>query len=182
MPFRSKKPSKQASASRRRFCQQSLLLPLLAACGKPKRSQGLQPGVALPPVELPLLNGGAYLLADKSMPCLVNFWATWCPPCRAEMASLNRLYKDYAERGMGVFAVSVDEDTHLVREFVRQVKLDLPVLLDPGGRVFVQGFGVDAFPTSFLVNRQARVGGVWVGERNWDAADIRASIDQLILG
>lgn len=96
------------------------------------------------------------------------------------MASLNSLYKDYAARGLGVFAVSVDEDAHLVREFVRQTGLEFPVALDPGGRVAASMFGVRAYPTSFLINRQARVSEVWVGERNWAAADIRASIDQQI--
>lgn len=181
MQCRSKSPSDQASESRRRVCQLVFLLPFLAACEKAKRP-GLQSGMALPSVELPLLDGGNYLFAENSAPCLINFWATWCPPCRAEMPSLNRLYRDYAGRGLGVFAISVDEDAHLVREFVRKASLDFPILLDQGGRAVVQGFGVGAFPTSFLVNRQARVSGVWLGERDWDAADIRASIDQLLLG
>lgn len=137
--------------------------------------------MALPSVELPVLDGGSYLFAEKSAPCLINFWATWCPPCRAEMASLNRLCKDYAGRGLRVFAVSVDEDAHLVREFIRQAGLDFPILLDPGGKVMALDFGVSAFPTSFLVGRRARVGGVWVGERNWDASNVRASLEQLIL-
>jgi peroxiredoxin len=158
-----------------------LLLPILTACERAKRGAGLQSGMALPSVELPILDGGRYLFAEKSAPCLINFWATWCLPCRAEMASLNRLCKDYAGRGLGVFAVSVDEDAHLVREFIRQARLDFLILLDPGGKVTEPGFGVSAFPTSFLVDRQARVGGVWVGERNWDAADIRTTLEQLIL-
>lgn len=96
------------------------------------------------------------------------------------MASLNRLYRDYEARGLGVFAVSVDEDANLVREFVRQTQLDFNILLDPGGRVTAPGFGVGVFPTSFLINRQGRVSEVWIGERNWDAADIRASIARQI--
>jgi thiol-disulfide isomerase/thioredoxin len=153
---------------------------LLLACDKKALTPALRPGMPLPLVELPVLDGTAHRLGDMSAPCLINFWATWCPPCRAEMASLNRLHKDYAGRGLGVFAVSIDEDAHLIREFVRQVGLELPILLDPGGRVTASVFGVGSFPTSFLVDHQARVSNIWIGERNWDAADIRAAMDQLI--
>ncbi|MCG2577183.1 TlpA family protein disulfide reductase [Dechloromonas sp. XY25] len=138
--------------------------------------------MALPAVELPLLNGGNYLFTEKSAPCLINFWATWCPPCRAEMAALNRLYADYAGRGLGVIAVSVDEDAHLVREFVRTEGLALPILLDRGSRLASSAFGVSAYPTSLLVNGQARVSAVWLGERDWDAAGVRTAIVQSLGG
>lgn len=182
MPFRSKNPSDPSNASRRRFCQQALLLPLLAACEKAERSPGPQSGMALPAVELPLLNGGNYLFTEKSTPCLINFWATWCTPCRAEMAALNRLHADYAARGLSVIAVSVDEDANLVREFVRKEALTLPVLLDRGSKLATSAFGVRALPTSLLVNGQARVSAVWLGERDWDTADVRAAITQSLGG
>ena len=133
----------------------------------------------LPAVELPVLDGEARPLAKAASPVLINFWATWCPPCRAEMASLNRLMRDYGGRGLGIQAVSVDTDAHLVREYVRQSPLAFPVLLDPGGRVASE-FGITAFPTTFLVDRAARVSDVWVGDRNWDAPDVRQAIDRLV--
>ncbi len=159
-----------------------MLLPLLAACDRAERNPGPQTGMVLPSVELPLLNGGNYLFTEKSTPCLINFWATWCPPCRAEMAALNRLSADYAARGLGVVAVSVDEDANLVREFVRKEALTLPVLLDRGSKLATSAFGVRALPTSLLVNGQARVSAVWLGERDWDAADVRAAIVQSLGG
>lgn len=120
-------------------------------------------------------------LGAGDLPCLVNFWATWCPPCRAEMASLNRLSQDYAGRGLGIFAVSVDEDLHLVREYVRRSPLLFPVLLDSGGKL-ASLLGIPAYPTTLLLGRDARVRNIWVGERNWDAADIRAIIDRTLAG
>jgi thiol-disulfide isomerase/thioredoxin len=131
------------------------------------------------PVELPVLDGGLFRLGDASFPCLVNFWATWCPPCRAEMASLNRLHRDFASRGLGIYAVSVDEDTHLVREYVRQSPLEFAVLLDSGGKL-ASRIGIAAYPTTLLLDRSARVSSIWVGERNWDAAEIRATIDRAV--
>lgn len=96
------------------------------------------------------------------------------------MASLDRLYKAYAARGLRVIAVSVDEDAHLVREFVRQTSLEFLILLDQGGAVAARQFGVSMFPTTFLINRQARVSDIWTGERNWDDTTIRTSVSQLI--
>ena len=133
------------------------------------------------PVELPVLDGSPFRLGDASLPCLINFWATWCPPCRAEMASLNRLHRDFAARGLGIVAVSVDEDTHLVREYVRQSPLEFAVLLDTGGKL-ASRIGVSAYPTTFLLDKAARVSSIWVGDRNWDAAEIRATIGRVLGG
>lgn len=97
------------------------------------------------------------------------------------MASLNRLARDFADQGedgqgLRLLAVSVDDDTHLVREFVRREPLEFPVLLDPGARASVSRFGVGAFPTTVMVDRQGRIAYAWVGERDWDAAEMRAAI------
>ncbi len=154
---------------------------LAAACGRGAAEREIRAGEAFSPVDLPVLDSGAMRLGAGALPCLINFWATWCPPCRAEMASLNRLHRDYAARGLGIFAVSVDEDIHMVREYVRRSPLDFPVLLDSGGKLAVR-LGVPAYPTTLLVDRAARVSSVWVGERDWDAADVRATIDRTLAG
>lgn len=181
MPFRSKKASDIVDASRRHFVWQAFLLPsLLLSCDRVGQPQGLRSGMSLPSLELPLLDGRGHRIGESSAPSLINFWATWCPPCRAEMASLDRLYKAYAARGLRVIAVSVDEDAHLVREFVRQTSLEFLILLDQGGAVAARQFGVSMFPTTFLINRQARVSDIWTGERNWDDTTIRTSVSQLI--
>lgn len=181
MLFRSKKASDKVDDSRRHFVWQAVLLPpLLLSCDRWGQPQPLRPGMSLPSLELPLLDGKGYRLGESLAPALINFWATWCPPCRAEMASLDRLYNAYATRGLRVIAVSVDDDAHLVREFLRQTPLEFPILLDQGGTVTARRFGVSMFPTTFLINRQGQVSDIWIGERNWDETAIRTSIAQLI--
>jgi peroxiredoxin len=98
------------------------------------------------------------------------------------MPSLNRLYQEHLARGLKVFAVSVDEDVHLVREFLIKVHQDFPILLDPGARVAKQVFAVSSFPTTLLVDRGNRIRDVWVGERDWDAVPIRDAIKVLFEG
>lgn len=98
------------------------------------------------------------------------------------MASLNRLYGRFSARGLGVFGVSVDEDLHLVREYLLKEPLDFSILLDPGAKVATGKFGVAGFPTTFLVDRQGLVRATWVGERDWDAPPIQAAAAELLGG
>lgn len=136
-------------------------------------------GGALPSVALDGLDGVRVEFGVSSGPCIINFWATWCQPCRAEMASLNRLFNDFRLRGLAVFAISIDDDIHLVREFLLQLPLSFPILLDPGGKRATRDFGVIGYPTTFLVARNAVVREIWVGERNWDASEVRVACDAL---
>ena len=95
------------------------------------------------------------------------------------MASLNRLFNDYRTKGLGVFAISVDDDIHLVREFLLQLPLSFPILLDPGGKRARKDYGIIVYPTTFLVARNGVVNDIWVGERNWDASAVRVACNAL---
>lgn len=98
------------------------------------------------------------------------------------MASLNRLYGRFLARGLGVFGVSVDEDLHLVREYLLKEPLDFSIMLDPGAKAATGKFGVAGFPTTFLVDRQGLIRATWVGERDWDAPPIQAAAAALLGG
>jgi len=174
-------PSRRHSETRRSLCLGALLSLLQSACGRrDEKAASLSPPV-LPEVSLARLDSGQpQALGPGIGPCLINFWATWCPPCRAEMASLGRLHRAYAARGFQVFAVSVDRDTHLVREYLVGTPLDFPVLLDPQGIVSERAFQVRMFPTSWLVDARSLVRDVWIGERDWDEAVNRAAIEALL--
>jgi peroxiredoxin len=168
----------ETDAERRLLIKALAALPLaFSGCGDsavPAGQRGLLPSGALD-----RLDGGQVELGLSSGPCLINFWATWCRPCRAEMASLNRLFNDFRPKGLGVFAISVDEDIHLVREFILQLPLSFPILLDPEGKRARRDYGIIGFPTTFLVARNAMVKDVWVGERNWDASAVRVACEAL---
>ena len=86
---------------------------------------------------------------------LVNFWATWCPPCRKEMPDLDALYQRFAARGFVVFGIS-DEEKQKVEPFIREHKVSFPVLLDPGRKVN-DAFVVEGIPKSFVYDRDGKL-------------------------
>lgn len=137
-------------------------------------------GQRLPTRDFAALDGKRQVLGPALGPCLINFWATWCPPCRQEMASLNRFYKAFQSRGLGLFSISVDEDINLLREFLLAVPLAFPVLLDAGGLNARRYYQVSGFPTTLLVGRSGQITDVWVGERNWDDAAIHQACTSLL--
>ncbi len=118
------------------------------------------------PVSLSSLRGNAFL---------ITFWATWCPPCRNEMPSLNRLYKEYAARGLVVVGVATDRSVSSVRDFLSKHPVDFPVLLDTDSKVSRQ-FRVFSLPTSFLLDRNRAIIQRFMGEEEWDSDAVRSQI------
>jgi peroxiredoxin len=94
---------------------------------------------------------------------LVNFWATWCPPCRKEMPDLGALYARFREKGFVVLAIS-DEDAGKVAAFVKEHDVRYPVLLDPGGKVG-KLFGAEGIPKSFVYSRDGKLAATAIDMR-----------------
>jgi peroxiredoxin len=86
---------------------------------------------------------------------LVNFWATWCPPCRKEMPDLDSLYKKFREQGLVILAIS-DEDAGKVNPFIEERNISYPILLDPGRKVN-ESFAVEGIPKSFVYDRDGKL-------------------------
>ncbi len=95
------------------------------------------------------------LSALRGKVVLVNFWATWCPPCRKEMPDLDALYSHFRKRGFVVLAIS-DEEAAKVAPFVKKRRIHYPVMLDPG-RSIHELFGVEGIPKSFLYDREGKL-------------------------
>jgi peroxiredoxin len=91
----------------------------------------------------------------KGKVVLVNFWATWCPPCRKEMPDLNALYGEFKDRGLVILAIS-DEDAAKVAPFIQERGIAYPVLLDPGDVVNKQ-FEIEGIPKSFVYDREGKL-------------------------
>jgi cytochrome c biogenesis protein CcmG/thiol:disulfide interchange protein DsbE len=140
-------------------------------------------GATAPDFELPRLSDGAQVrLADlRGTVVLVNFWATWCKPCEDEMPSMERLYRELHPSGFEMLAVSVDEETALVREFAARLGISFPVLLDPSQDVSKR-FQTMGFPESLLLDRDGVVVERYVGPRDWDHPGFAARIQKLIAG
>jgi peroxiredoxin len=141
---------------------------------------GRTPQVA-PDFALPDLEGQAVRLsAYRGHVVLVNLWATWCPPCRDEMPSMERLYQRLKDKGFVLLAVSEDEGAAAaVKAFVQQMRVTFPVLLDPDGDVG-RKYEVWGFPESFLVDRDGRVVERVIGPRDWSSAEQIARIEALL--
>ena len=105
---------------------------------------------------LTALDGKTYNLdALRGKVVLLNFWATWCPPCRREMPDMEMLYKRFASKGLVVLAVS-DENRETVEEFLQKEHYTFPVLLDTGRKVNT-AFGIEGIPISFVFDRQGKM-------------------------
>ncbi len=91
----------------------------------------------------------------KGKVVLVNFWATWCPPCRKEMPDLEALYQKYKDQGFVVLSIS-DEESAKVSPFIAERKISYPVLLDPGRKV-AEAFIVEGIPKSFVYDREGKL-------------------------
>ena len=135
-----------------------------------------------PPPALALkdLDGRQHRLADyRGKVVLINFWATWCGPCREEMPSIQELKNKLAGRPFVVLAVNLDEPESRIRKFLTQMKLDFPILLDPGRNV-AKGWNARILPATFIVGPDGRVRYSLVGEMDWANEHIVARISELL--
>jgi cytochrome c biogenesis protein CcmG, thiol:disulfide interchange protein DsbE len=96
---------------------------------------------------------------------IVNFWATWCPPCRAEMPMLQAYSAENKNRGVIVLAIDVGEEKEVTQKFAADLGLTLPILLDHDTTVMTQ-FRVQALPTSFFIDREGVIRAVYLGAMN----------------
>ncbi|MDX8401481.1 MAG: TlpA disulfide reductase family protein, partial [Mariprofundaceae bacterium] len=121
----------------------------------PEAPARISEGDAALDFRLPNLQGRMHGL-PKGEVVLLNFWATWCPPCREEMPSMAELYRKYAARGLRVLAVSVDRRDADLAGFVKEYGLPFEVLHDADNAVS-RRYGVFKFPETFLIGRDGRI-------------------------
>ncbi|HEX4048713.1 MAG TPA: TlpA disulfide reductase family protein [Elusimicrobiota bacterium] len=138
--------------------------------------RGPESGRKAPALALPGLDGRAISLADYSgKVVLVDFWATWCPPCREELPALAELDRTFAPKGFSVLGVAMDEGgAKTVREFFAGRPVPYPIALDASGDA-PAGWDVPGLPTAYLIGRDGAVRRSWVGAK--DADELRAEIE-----
>jgi thiol-disulfide isomerase/thioredoxin len=134
-----------------------------------------------PPLALSDLNGHPVDLNDYiGTVVLVNFWATWCPPCVHEMPSMQRLKEKMSGKPFVILAVNMAEDKPTVQEFLAgKVNVDFPILFDTDGTA-LQRWGVYAFPTSYVVDKTNRIRYALFGSIDWDQEEIVSKITALV--
>ena len=104
------------------------------------------------------LHGKPFALSDyKGKVVLLDFWATWCPPCRKEIPGFIELYNKYRSRGFAVIGVSMDESTSDVKRFAKQFNMNYPILMGAGRDDLESAFGPLPLPTAFVIGRDGRI-------------------------
>jgi peroxiredoxin len=138
-------------------------VPAEAAAAGHDRPQLPRSGYPAPDFTLDTLEGKTVTLSDlHGQVVLVNFWATWCPPCRAEMPAIQEVYEAYRDQGFTVLAVNQRENPERVAAFMAGLGLTFPVPLDRDGRVFAR-YRVNALPSTFFVDRAGIIRDVTIG-------------------
>lgn len=138
--------------------------------------------IPAPAFALPTPDGRTIDLAGlRGKVVLLNFWATWCPPCREEMPSMERLHQEFKDQGLVVLAVNVQESPKRVVLFMRGFQLSFPTVLDADTTVTAR-YQVRGLPATFLIDRQGRLVGQVIGARDWADPPARALIRALLSG
>jgi peroxiredoxin len=127
------------------------------------------------------LEGNRVSLKDyRGKLVFLNFWATWCEPCKKEFPSMEKLYSEYQAKGLTILAVSIDigkEDA--VKAFADKMGATFPILLSTKGEI-TDSYWTWGTPTSYLIDRKGNMIGRALGPREWDSAASRSAIDALL--
>ncbi len=161
----------------------ALLLCLSVVLYVQRRQEGELASFAAPDFVLSDLHGRTHRLSDyRGKIVFLNLWATWCPPCREEMPSMEQLYRRLQGDSFVMLAVSQDEDPAIsVRPFVEQLHLSFPILLDPDGKV-PPNYGVTGYPETFVIDRSGSVIEHVIGPRDWASESSYRYFSALLTG
>ena len=137
-------------------------------------------GTVAPNFTLQSLDGEPITLNDlKGKVILLNFWATWCHPCIEEMASIERIYRKYQDKGFIVLGIDIMEKPEKVKKYVMENNITFPILLDTKGEV-KRKYRVSGIPSTYLVNKAGMLIAKVLGEREWDNDTVCSILDELI--
>ena len=140
-----------------------------------------QQGFLAPDFELPTIDGETVKLSDlRGQAVLVNLWATWCPPCRAEMPAIEKIYNEYKDEGLVVLAVDMTyQDTQSdIPPFVAEYGLTFPILLDRSGDVG-NAYQLRSLPSSFFIDRDGIISEVVIGGPMAEAL-LRTRVEEIL--
>ena len=157
----------------------SLWLAMAVASAAEKADQTLTAVEGRPPApELSLLDleGARHHMGDyRGRVVIVNFWATWCPPCREEMPSMQRAYEKLREEGIEMLAVNIGEDEDTIFAFTADYPVEFPLLMDLDSTT-IQSWPVKGLPTTFVVDPQGRLAYRAIGGREWDDPGLLSTV------
>ena len=157
-----------------------LALALLALLGMPALALAVEAGEAPPEINLADMSGKKISLAAlKGKVVVVDFWASWCAPCKEEMPVLESLYKRFKDSGLMIVGVSVDNELANAKKFLTGVKVSFPIVHD-GGHVVADKFKPPRMPTSYVIDKTGKVRFVHAGFRKEDAKELQDQVVSLL--
>lgn len=140
---------------------------------RPQKAEAvLKIGNIPPTITLIDLNGGHFRVPEifKGKVALIHFWASWCPSCRKEMATLESAYLKYSGKGLLPCSIDIGESKEAALRYIKNMKITYPVLLDPSSST-VKPFGISGIPTCYVLDRGNVVRFKILGEVNGDGLD-----------
>ncbi|OUS40428.1 hypothetical protein A9R00_06130 [Oleispira antarctica] len=171
-----------------KFLSASLLLlftnfmcfPTLASASIPYDKFPADPAIMAPDFQLPSLTEDTIRLSDfRGKIVLLNFWATFCAPCRMEMPSLQILSDQYQDSDVVIIAVSLDEGRkRAIKKWITKIGLEFPIALE--GETAGDDYEVSSLPVTFIIGKEGQLIGRMLGERKWDSVETRELIETLL--
>lgn len=135
-----------------------------------------------PDFRLEDLDGKPVRLRDlRGKVVLLNFWATWCPPCRLEMPAMEQLHREYGPRGLVILAVNFREGRREIRSFLQEQDLTFSAIPDDEAKVFAT-YRAWSLPTTYLIDKKGEIVGKVIGYRDWHSDPARSLVDSLLKG
>lgn len=164
-------------------CFARLSLPCLLCLSfmLPMHAYAVEAGNKAPNFKLRHLQSGkvASLSQFRGKVVYLDFWASWCGPCRRSLPLLNGLRQELKRSGFEVVAVNLDENINEAKRFLRQFPVNYPVLLDPKGKV-ANRYGLPGMPTSYLIDKKGKVRAVHLGFKKKDINKIKKQVVHLL--
>lgn len=115
----------------------------------------------------------------KGKVIMLNLWATWCPPCRAEIPSMQKLFNDLKNKDFIIIAVSQGEDLNTVNKFLKNTSYTFPIFIDKNNEV-ARSYSTGSIPTTYLINKQGNIIARFIGGIDWYSVDSIKLIDELL--
>jgi len=123
--------------------------------------------IVAPDFTITSLDGREVSLSDmKGKVVFLNFWATWCGPCRSEVRDIQKLYESLKHKDFTVMAIDIREDAATVKKFMKKNSINFPVYIDRTGEIAMR-YSVRGIPTTYIINPEGEVVGVAIGPREW---------------
>lgn len=138
------------------------------------------PNNQAPTFSLPDTNGKTISTsAFQGKVMLINFWATWCAPCREEMPALDALQQEFKENGLAIIGINIDNELGPVKQFIKDTKTKFLILHDPEMKIH-DNYKVTSYPCTFLVDKKGVIQKYWIGPQEWNSDEFKKILQKYL--